>query len=183
MTSTASIFAIPVDWLGGILPTAVDPPRVGTFLARLHGLRSTAKAACKAYPAVILPAMRPPHVARTLRAVSASAIVLMASGSGAWSKEKPTRFWNLTGDTVMHLSIAPAGSDAYGPDQCRNDRDGTVDYDERLPVTGIGSGRYDLVIDLKKGRQCRVGNVEILQGEVFTVEEKDLGDCKPSPAR
>lgn len=119
------------------------------------------------------------HTFRAVPTLLASVVIVMMSVGPTWSKDKPTRFWNLTGDTVTHLLIAPTGTEAYGADQCRNDRDGTVDYDERLPITGIGSGRYDLLLDLKKGRRCQVRNVEVQQGEVFTVEEKDLSDCKP----
>ena len=28
-----------------------------------------------------------------------------------------TRFWNLTGETVTHLNMAPAGTTDWGPDQ------------------------------------------------------------------
>ena len=46
-----------------------------------------------------------------------------------------TRFWNLTGETITHLNMAPTGTTRWGPDQCRNDPDGTVDFDERLRST------------------------------------------------
>jgi len=95
------------------------------------------------------------------------------------AKDKPIRFWNLTGETVTHLSMAPTGTEAYGPDQCKNDRDGTVDFDERLPITGISPGRYDLRLELKKGRRCRVLDVEVREADVFSVEAADLVDCTP----
>lgn len=105
--------------------------------------------------------------------------LLMLLTIPGWSKDKPTRFWNLTGDTVTHLSLAPAGTEAYGPDQCTNDRDGTVDFDERLPITGVAPGRYDVRLDLKKGARCHVRNVEVQAGEVFSVEAQDLVECAP----
>ena len=37
---------------------------------------------------------------------------------------KDTRFWNLTSSTVKSLELAPAGTSAFGPNQCANDPDG-----------------------------------------------------------
>lgn len=114
-------------------------------------------------------------------AVSAAPLCLLALSTVPGSaKDKPIRFWNLTGETVTHLLMAPAGAEAFGPDQCRNDRDGTVGFDERLPITGVPPGRYDLRVDLKKGRRCRVRNVEVREGDVFSVEAADLVECAPS---
>ncbi len=90
---------------------------------------------------------------------------------------KGIRFWNLTLNTITQLQMAPAGSDAWGPDQCKNDRDGTVDHDERLRVTGITQGRYDVKFTDKAGRHCTVRNIEVRDGAVFSIEEKELTDC------
>ena len=37
--------------------------------------------------------------------------------------------------------MSPAGENIWGPGQCKNDRDGTVDHDERLRITGIEPSR------------------------------------------
>jgi hypothetical protein len=73
--------------------------------------------------------------------------------------------------------MSPAGEDGWGPDQCRNDRDGTVDHDERLKITGIEPGRYDVRLADKTGRLCIVRNVEVTDGAVFSIEEKQLVEC------
>jgi hypothetical protein len=91
---------------------------------------------------------------------------------------KGIRFWNLTQNTITQLRMAPAGSDTWGPDQCKNDRDGTVDHDERLRITGIAPGRYDVKFTDKAGRRCTVRNIEVQEGAVFSIEEKQLEDCK-----
>jgi hypothetical protein len=39
---------------------------------------------------------------------------------------KGIRFWNLTLYTITTFQMSPAGKDIWGPDQCRNDRDGTA---------------------------------------------------------
>ena len=87
------------------------------------------------------------------------------------------RFWNLTLYTITALQLSPAGADTWGPDQCRNDRDGTVDHDERLRITGVEPGRYDVKLADKIGRTCIVRNVEVKDGAVFAIEEKQLTDC------
>ncbi len=62
--------------------------------------------------------------------------------------------------------MSPAGKDSWGPDQCKNDRDGTVDHDERLRITGVEPGRYDVKLSDKTGRVCIVRNVEVRESAV-----------------
>lgn len=92
----------------------------------------------------------------------------------------PLRFWNLTDDTVTSLRMAPAGTDEFGPNQCTNDRDGEVDYNERLRLTGIKPGKYDVRLTLKKGRTCLVRGVDVKPGGkyAFSLEPSDLKDCR-----
>src|SRR5262249_55228070 len=52
-------------------------------------------------------------------------------GSSVMAQDrKGSRFWNLTLYTITSFQMSPAGKDSWGPDQCQNDRDGTVDHDE-----------------------------------------------------
>lgn len=113
------------------------------------------------------------------RAQIVGALGLFAIGAScpALAAEKPIRFWNLTSATVTELRLAPAGSQNFGPDQCKNDKDGSVDHDERLPITGVTPGRYDVKVGYKGGKTCRVANVSIESGKVFSIEDKDLTDC------
>lgn len=105
-------------------------------------------------------------------------LILALMGSAADAQNKPTRFWNLTLYTVTSLQLSPAGKDTWGPNQCKNDKDGTVDHDERLRITGVTPGRYDVRLADKIGRVCLVRNVEVKEGAVFAIEEKQLTDCK-----
>lgn len=90
---------------------------------------------------------------------------------------KGIRFWNLTAETIVELRMAPTGTDAWGSNQCANDRDGTVDHDERLRITGIASGRYDVKVGFKDGRMCTVRNIEVKDAGIFSIEDKNLTDC------
>jgi hypothetical protein len=97
---------------------------------------------------------------------------------GALAAEgKGIRFWNLTSATITNLSLAPAGKDAFGPDLGPNDPDGTVDHDERLKLTGVTPGRYDLKLTDSGGRVCFVRNRLLEANKVFSVQDTDLTDC------
>jgi hypothetical protein len=104
-------------------------------------------------------------------------LALIATMASAFSAERPTRFWNLTHNTISEFQLAPAGTTQWGENQCKNDKDGAVDFDERLRITGIQSGRYDARMKDTSGRVCFVRNINIKAGEVFSVEERDLTDC------
>jgi hypothetical protein len=90
---------------------------------------------------------------------------------------KDTRFWNLTANTITSLQLSPAGKNDWGRNQADNDRDGTVDHDERLKITDTAAGVYDVKFVDKTGRTCVVPNIEVKTGAVFTIEEKTLKDC------
>jgi hypothetical protein len=92
---------------------------------------------------------------------------------------KDTRFWNLTSSTVKSLELAPAGTSAFGPNQCANDPDGAVDHDERVKVTGVATGAYDARLKLADGRVCMAKAVRIETGKPFSIEDKDLAGCAP----
>jgi hypothetical protein len=102
---------------------------------------------------------------------------LAAMSTLALAEGRPTRFWNLTRYTISELYLAPAGTTNWGPNQCKNDKDGTVDPDERLRITGIASGSYDAKLTDTSGRTCLVPNIKISVGEIFSIEEKDLTSC------
>lgn len=109
-------------------------------------------------------------ISAALAAVLLTSVPALAAGQ--------TKFWNLTAYTVTKFQLAPAGSTAWGPNQTANDRDGTVDHDERLKIIGIESGRFDVKLADAKGRVCIVQNVAITVGEVFSIEEAELKGCK-----
>jgi hypothetical protein len=109
--------------------------------------------------------------------VAFSVLAFIATVASALSAERPTRFWNLTLHTISEFQLAPAGTTRWGENQCKNDKDGTVDSDERLRITGIGPGRYDARIKDVTGRVCFARNIDIKAGDIFSIEERDLIDC------
>ena len=112
-----------------------------------------------------------------MRRLLIAGVVLALMSSGAQAQSKPIRFWNLTVNTVTVLQMSPAGKQDWGVNQCKNDRDGTVDHDERLRITDVNPGRYDVKIADKTGRICIVRNIDVKEGAVFSIEEKQLTEC------
>ena len=113
-----------------------------------------------------------------MRRLTAAIVLLVLAGSAAPAQDRRgTRFWNLTANTVQQLYLSPAGADRWGPDQCKNDKDGEVDHNERLRISGVQSGRYDVRLHDERGRICVVRNVEVKEGAVFSIEEKQLTEC------
>ena len=106
-----------------------------------------------------------------------SLCVVLVTATAALGADRPARFWNLTRHTISEFYLAPSGTTNWGDNQCKNDKDGTVDSDERLRITGISSGTYDAKLKDVSGRSCLVRNVKIEAGEVFSLEEKDLTSC------
>ena len=107
------------------------------------------------------------------------ALGILAAGLAAYGAER-LRFWNLTAETITELYLAPPGSGQWGPNQCLNDPDKGVESDERLTITGVEPGRYDVKLVDKKGRACVMPNVELMAGKpyAFSISEKDVLNCK-----
>src|SRR5262245_43682732 len=110
--------------------------------------------------------------------LAAMVLALTVIASLALAQTRPTRFWNLTRHTISEFYLAPAGTTDWGPNQCKNDKDGTVDPDERLRITGVTAGSYDAKVTDVSGRTCLVKNIKVEAGEVFSIEEKELTDCR-----
>jgi hypothetical protein len=104
-------------------------------------------------------------------------LALAATSSLASAESRPTRFWNLTRYTISEFYLAPAGTTNFGPNQCKNDKDGTVDHDERLRITGVEPGSYDAKLTDTSGRTCLVRSIKVEAGQIFSIEEKELTAC------
>ena len=110
-----------------------------------------------------------------IRAAMRAAFILAFIPTGASAKD--TRFWNLTANTITSLQLSPPGKNEWGRNQADNDRDHTVDHDERLKITDTEAGTYDVKFVDTSGRTCVVPNVQVKTGAVFSIEEKELKGC------
>jgi hypothetical protein len=106
-------------------------------------------------------------------------LALMIAATAGYAAERPMRFWNLTRQTIAEFQLAPAGTTQWGANQCKNDKDGTVDSDERLRITDTTPGIYDARLKDVTGRVCLVHDIDIKAGDIFSIEEKDLTSCAP----
>ena len=109
-----------------------------------------------------------------MRLVLSAALILAMTGAAL---AKTTRFWNLTDNTITKFELAPKGTDKFGPDQTKNDKDGSVDHDERLKIVDVPTGTYDARLTDSRGRNCTVKDIAIKEGDVFSIEEKQLSGC------
>ena len=105
----------------------------------------------------------------------ALSLCLLIGLAGA-AHAKATRFWNLTANTVTNLSLAPVGTENFGPDLAKMDPDGSVEHDERIKVT-VPAGTYDAKITDDKKRSCVIKGVVVKEGEVFSIDEQQLAGC------
>jgi hypothetical protein len=108
---------------------------------------------------------------------SAALLALLYTVVPTPTMAKSTQFWNLTVNTITWLAISPVGKNDWGKNQIDNDPDHAVDHDERLKITDVTSGAYDVKFVDKTGRSCIVRNIQINDGTIFSIEEKSLKGC------
>ena len=106
-----------------------------------------------------------------------AAFILAQASSVALAQSRPPRFWNLTKHTVKEFYLSKPGLNQWGDNQCKNDKDGTVDVDERLRITNAPAGKYEAKIVDVSGRTCFAKDISVADGEIFSLEEKDLVGC------
>src|ERR1700754_5188534 len=111
------------------------------------------------------------------RAPLVLAVVLLAAPTQLMAQGKGIRLWNLTTATITGFELSPTGQSNWGPNQTLNDKDKTVDHDERLRITGVMPGRYDAKVSYAEAKQCFVRDIEIKADAVFSIADKDLKDC------
>src|SRR5258708_22835954 len=101
---------------------------------------------------------------------------LALSASVALSQAR-TRFWNLTHLRISEFYLAPPGTTNWGPNQAKNDKDGIVDPDERLTITAVHSGTFDVKIADKEGKTCLIHDITVEVGQIFSIDDKELTSC------
>jgi hypothetical protein len=102
----------------------------------------------------------------------------ITTATEAAAQQRPTRFWNLTNNTISEFYLAPTGTSNWGANQCKNDKDGAVDFDERLKISDLPPGIYDAKFTDTTGRSCTMQKIKIDPGSVFSIAEKDLASCE-----
>lgn len=94
--------------------------------------------------------------------------------SAASAAERGSLFLNRVGETLVKLQFAPAGTAKWGPDQCQYEDDKSVEHNEKVPLKGVTSGRYDVRFTDLKGRTCTVKNLDVKDGALVVIRENEL---------
>lgn len=80
--------------------------------------------------------------------------------------------------TFTGVYLAPAGTTTWGPNQALNDDDKELDFGERLTLTGLSPGKYDVKLVDGKGKTCILHQVDMTKENSFEIRDPALTDCK-----
>jgi hypothetical protein len=106
--------------------------------------------------------------------------ILAACGCGA-PVQAADRFYvyNMTTSTdFTAIQLAPAGTQDWGANQTLNDKDHSLETSERLPINGVGHGRFDVRLRDGKGRTCIKPGVDLTKETTFDIRDADLSGCR-----
>lgn len=108
------------------------------------------------------------------------ACLLLAAGCGGAAAAGERFFvYNLTTSTEFTgVFLAPAGTPNWGPNQALNDKDHSLDVNERLPISGITHGRFDVKLQTEKGRTCIKSGVDLTSETTFDIRDADVAGCR-----
>jgi hypothetical protein len=86
--------------------------------------------------------------------------------------------YNMTTRTdFIGVYLAPEGTTNWGSNQALNDPDKSLDTTERLVLTGLAGGHYDVKLVAKDGRTCFVKNVDLTKKNSFLIKDGQLTGC------
>jgi len=86
--------------------------------------------------------------------------------------------YNMTTRTdFTGVYLAPEGTTNWSPNQALNDPDKSLDTTERLVLTGLAPGHYDVKLVAKDGRTCFVKNVDLTKKNSFLIKDGQLTGC------
>jgi hypothetical protein len=87
--------------------------------------------------------------------------------------------YNMTTATDFKaIYLAPAGTQRWGRNQTLNDKDHNLEASERLSVTDVGHGRFDVKLQDSKGRTCIKRGVDLTKETTFDIRDADLSGCR-----
>lgn len=110
---------------------------------------------------------------------SALALALLLGGSLAARAGVNYFAYNLTATTSFPgVYLAPAGTANWGPNQALNDNDRELDFGERLTLSGVSPGIYDVKLVDKTGRTCIMHQVNLTTETSFEIRDASLTECK-----
>jgi hypothetical protein len=112
--------------------------------------------------------------------VTLAAAIAAAFAVGAGAADAATKFYayNMTSTTDFPgVYLAPAGSSQWGINQTVNDADRQLDMTERLTLTGLQAGTYDVMLVDTTGKTCIKRGVVLGKERSFEIHDDDLQGC------
>jgi hypothetical protein len=83
-----------------------------------------------------------------------------------------------TNSDFRGVYLAPAGTQNWGPNQTLNDKDRALDTSERLTLSDLSPGHYDVKLVDKRGRTCMMKGIDLTKERSFEIRDKDLNECR-----
>jgi hypothetical protein len=115
-----------------------------------------------------------------MRFVWVAICAAVAAAIGFSTEAGSTYFaYNMTAVTTFTgVYLTPIGTTQWGPNQALNDDDKELDFGERLTLTGLTPGIYDVKLVDKKGRTCILHHVDLTKTTSFDIRDSGLTNCK-----
>src|SRR4051794_17723843 len=115
------------------------------------------------------------------KAVRRALLIVATAGGLGWLPAQaadPFYVYNMTTATEFKgVYLAPAGTTNWSRNQALNDKDHSLESSERLAITGISRGKFDVRLEDDKGRTCFKRNVDLTKETSFEIREEDLSTC------
>jgi len=105
-------------------------------------------------------------------------VVLVLCGGGTVRADPRLFVYDLTTATkFIEVYLAPSGSGQWGANQTVNDKDRVLDPGERLAITILARGVYDVKFVDPDGRVCIKAGVDLTRETTFDIRDTDLAKC------
>jgi hypothetical protein len=106
-------------------------------------------------------------------------VVTLAAGvPGAPAQTRLFVYNDTTSSDFPELYLAPTGTTSWGSNQTLNDKDKVLDHSERLTLSGVNPGVYDMKLVDSKGRICIVTGVDLSTKRNFDIRDQNLAQCR-----
>jgi hypothetical protein len=117
-------------------------------------------------------------MALALARVWLAPLVLVLFGGGNVQADQRFFVYDLTTATKFtEVYLAPSGSARWGANQAANDKDRVLDPGERLLITAVARGIYDVKFVDPDGRICIKTGVNLTRETTFDIRDIDLAKC------
>jgi hypothetical protein len=113
----------------------------------------------------------------TLMKLAISLAVAAVIGCSAEAAEKYFAYNMTTSTDFKGVYLAPSGTTQWGSNQALNDKDKSLDVTERLTLTGMQPGIYDVRLVDEDGRACIKHGADLTTEKSFEIHDVDLKDC------